>query len=68
MFAEFDKLAPTIPEPMRPFVSACFLPVFRDCIEAKKRSSIPVFIPTVRSCALYIVKRLCFRIKKLFRP
>ena len=68
MFVEFDKLAPTIPEPMRLFVSACFLPVFRDCIEAKKLSSVPVFIPTIRSCALYIAKRLCFRIKKLFSP
>lgn len=64
MFAEFEGLAPSIPEPMRPFVSACFLPVFRALIEEKRRP--PEFVPTIRSCGRYIVKRLGFRIKKLF--
>ena len=67
MDAEFARLAPSLPEPMRAFVSACFLPLFREM--AADRRLPPWFTPTIRSCARYILARLGSRIKMLFvRP
>ena len=67
MDAEFARLAPSLPEPMRAFVSACFLPLFREM--AAERRLPPRFTPTIRSCARYILARLGSRIKMLFvRP
>ena len=67
MDAELARLASSLPEPMCAFVSACFLPLFREMAAARHLP--PRFTPTIRSCARYIAKRLCLRVKTLFaRP
>lgn len=64
MASELTRLMPSLPEPMRAFASACFLPLFRR-MAAEMRQP-PPFTPTIRSCARYVLARLLFRIRSPF--
>ena len=61
---ELAKLATVLPEPMRAFTSACFIPIFKRMADEMRQP--PRFVPTIKSCTRYMAKRLAFRIKHLF--